>query len=328
MKKSLIVLSLLGAWAGAASAQTSVTIYGVADVGISRTDTSASSPVWSMDSGIHSGSRLGFRGTEDLGGGLSANFAIENGYNLDTGTAAQGGRLFGRQAWVGLKGGFGAVRLGRQYTPIFQVLDAIDPFGTGFAGNIANIFNTYGTRMDNTVSYLMPDAGGFFGQLSYGLGEVAGDNSASSQIGASVGYANGPLNIQAVYHDANNATGTGDAQTAALAGMYDFKVAKLHAAFASNRDDTTGAAGSSRSRDAMLGLSAPVGSAGTVLASWVRHDQRRGAAGGVDRDQWAVGYLHALSKRTNLYTSYGRMNLKPAASVDTSTFNVGIRHRF
>ncbi|HJV83662.1 porin [Noviherbaspirillum sp.] len=327
MKKSLIALAVLSALAGTSAAQTNVAIYGVVDVGISRTDVSNGAATWGMDSGVQSGSRLGFKGTEDLGGGMSASFNLENGYAVDTG-AMSGGLLFGRQAWVALNGGYGTVRLGRQFTPIFQVLDDIDPFGTGLSGAINNVFSTYGVRMNNTVKYLTPQLNGFSGQLAYGFGEVAGNTSASRHLGASVGYVNGPLNVQFAYHDANNATDTGSTNTALLAGMYDFRVVKLHAAFATNGDDTTGAASKSRSRDVMLGVSAPVGSVGTVLASWIRHDQRSGAVGGVDRDQWAIGYLHSLSKRTNLYTSYGRLNLKPAGSADVSAFYAGIRHKF
>ena len=117
MKKSLLALAVLGAFAGAASAQTNVTVYGLVDAGIQRTDTDNSGARWGLDSGLQSGNRLGFKGSEDLGGGLSAIFTLESGFNLDDGTQAQGGRLFGRQAWVGLNGGFGTVKFGRQYTP-------------------------------------------------------------------------------------------------------------------------------------------------------------------------------------------------------------------
>src|SRR5690606_10200795 len=115
MKKSLLALAVLGTFSGAALAQSSVTIYGVADAGIAYTDNgNPAGEQWSVESGQQSGSRLGFKGTEDLGGGLSAIFTLESGFNLDNGTSAQGGRLFGRQAWVGLNGGFGTVKLGRQ----------------------------------------------------------------------------------------------------------------------------------------------------------------------------------------------------------------------
>jgi predicted porin len=342
MKKSLLALAVLGAFAGTASAQTNVTIYGVADVGIQRIDTTATQARWGVDSGLQSGSRLGFKGSEDLGSGLSAIFTLENGFNIDNGSIGQSNatttRLFGRQAWVGLNGGFGAVKLGRQYTPIFEALDSIDPFGTGLTADgsgIIGVFNSYGIRMDNTINYSMPKIGGFYGQIGLGLGEVAGSTSAGRQVGASVGYANGPVNAVFAYHDANNATATGDARTFMLGGTYDLRVIKAHLAFADNRAELAGAT-AGRSRDAMIGVSAPIG-AGNILASYVRHDDRSGVASG-DADFWQLGYTHSLSKRTNLYTSYSIMKNDSGSTVglpagvaagnDISWFNVGIRHRF
>lgn len=339
MKKTIFALAILSAFAGVASAQTNVTIYGVADIGIQRIDTNAAGAAgearWGLDSGMQSGSRLGFKGSEDLGGGLAGIFTLENGFGLDTGALGQGGLLFGRQAWVGLSGGFGAVKLGRQYTPIFNALDSIDPFGTGITGDgsgIIAVFRPYGIRMNNTITYSAPSLGGFNGQIAYGLGEVAGSTSAAAQLGASIGYENGPINAVFAYHDANTATGTGDARTAMLGATYDFRVIKAHAAYADNRDEV-GATRTGRSRDAMLGVSVPLG-AGTILASFTRHDDRLGA-GAADADFWGVGYTHNLSKRTNLYTSYSRVKNDAgsaigsgAAGVDVNWVNVGVRHKF
>ncbi len=336
MKKTIFALAALGAFAGAASAQTNVTIYGIADVGIQRVDTSTTEARWGLDSGIQSGSRLGFKGSESLGGGLAAIFTLENGFNIDSGALGQGGLLFGRQAWVGLSGGFGAVKFGRQLTPIFTALDSIDPFGTGLTGDASGIaiggttaaapgFRPYGVRMNNTINYSAPAIGGFNAQIAYGLGEVAGSTSAASQLGASIGYANGPINAVFAYHDANNAAGTGDSRTAMLGATYDFRVVKAHAAFAVNRDEL-GATRTGNSRNAMLGVSAPIG-AGTVLASYTRHDDRLGA-GTADADYWGVGYTHNLSKRTNLYTSYSRLKNDAPAVPDVNWFNVGVRHKF
>ncbi|MGH8807171.1 MAG: porin, partial [Noviherbaspirillum sp.] len=184
----------MGAFTGAASAQTNVTIYGLVDVAISRFDTSATSATWSLDGGnfTKNGSRLGFKGSEDLGGGLSAIFTLENGFTADNGQLGQGGRIFGRQAFVGLSGGFGTVKFGRQNTPMHVAIDTIDPFGTGMTGNVENIFNAAGVRMDNTVNYSL-SAAGFTGQFAYGFGEVAGNNSANRVMGLGLGYANGPI---------------------------------------------------------------------------------------------------------------------------------------
>ncbi len=339
MKKSLLALAVLGAFAGAASAQTNVTIYGVADVGIERFDNDATDSVWRLTSGNQSGSRIGFKGSEDLGGGLKANFALENGYAIDTGSLGQGGRLFGRQAWVGLSGGWGAVKFGRQYTPIFIAHDTIDPMGTGLSGDgsgMSAVFNSYGTRMDNTVNYSI-SAGPISGEVAYGFGEVAGDNSAGRQIGLGVTYANGPLTVVGAYHDSNSATvgSQADAHTVFLGGAFSFGVAKLHAAFADNRGDGPTGATAIRNRDYMVGVSAGVGAAGNVMASYIRRDERLAGTTNADADYWAVGYTHSMSKRTNLYTSYSVIKNDPnsalgsgAAGADVSWFNVGIRHKF
>lgn len=326
MKKSLLALAVLGAFAGAASAQTNVTIYGIVDAAVERFDTNTTSATWALTDANTSfnknGSRIGFKGTEDLGGGLSAIFTLENGFNVDNGTIGQGGRLFGRQAFVGLQGGFGAVKLGRQYTPMHLALDTIDPFGTGMAGSITRLFNNNGTRTDNTINYSM-SAAGLTGQLAYTLGEVAGSQSASRQIGLGLGYANGPINVQFAYQDANNATNTGDTKTALLGASYNLGVAKLHAAVQTDKTET-GAVTSVKDRNWMLGVSAPVG-AGEVRASFLRSDDRLANA---DVDQYGLGYVHNLSKRTNVYTSYARQNDKSVANVDNNVFNVGVQHKF
>ena len=154
MKKSLLALAVLGAFAGVASAQSNVKIYGVVDLGISNDNNGgAAGSVTRMDSGLLNGSRLGFMGTEDLGGGLSANFQLENGFSADTGTLAQGGRLFGRHAWAGIAGGFGAVKLGRQMTPVYANVATYDPFVDALAGDAGRLFNHSGSRTDNMITY-------------------------------------------------------------------------------------------------------------------------------------------------------------------------------
>jgi len=336
MKKSLLALAVLAAFAGTAAAQTNVSIYGVVDTGITRFDNGATTTT-RLDSGIQSGSRIGFRGTEDLGGGLSAIFTLENGFNVDDGTLGQGNRLFGRQAFVGLSStSLGALKFGRQYNPIRSAVEGVDPFGLGLAGNAANVFNVYGDRTDNTINYATPNFGGFTGQLAYSLGEAAGSNSIGRSLGLSAGYAAGPLSLIVAHHDQNlvaAGVANGDSTTTLLGGTFDFGVAKLHAAYARNKGEgVTGATTIDRD-DAMLGVSAPLG-AGRILASWIRRSDDIGA--NRDADQIALGYTYDLSKRTNLYTSYARtrneaaatLNGASAAGRDPSVFNVGVRHRF
>src|SRR5690606_13992773 len=127
MKKSLLALAIFGAFAGTASAQSSVTIYGIVDTGIAHIDNGGDS-VNAMRSGNNNSSRIGFKGAEDLGNGLKTTFVLENGINTDDGTGNAG---FSRISYIGLEGGFGKVRLGKQNTPIKEALSKIDPFGTG-----------------------------------------------------------------------------------------------------------------------------------------------------------------------------------------------------
>lgn len=332
MKKSLLALAVLGAFAGAASAQTSVNVYGVVDLGIAHEDMGgATGSVTRMDSGIQSGSRLGFKGTEDLGGGMSASFVLENGINVDTGGFAQGNTSFGRQAWAGLNGGFGSVKLGRQYTPIFNAVDSIDPFGTGLAGDASRLLAHGGVRMNNTLSYTTPSMSGLWADFNYGFGEVNGNSSASRQFGTSVNYSNGPISAVLAYHDANNATDTNTTKNTLLGGTYNFGPAIAHLAYGVNKDDVGGAAGLD-TRDMLVGVTVPFG-ASSVFGSYIRKDNR--AISNADANQVAIGYTYALSKRTNLYTSYSRTDNDALAAYNVTTagatdklFNVGIRHKF
>ncbi|MGV3653777.1 MAG: porin [Noviherbaspirillum sp.] len=343
MKKSILAFTIAAISAGPALAQTNVTIYGVADAGISYADSGApgDSGVLGVSSGQQSGSRLGFRGSEDLGGGLSAIFTLENGFSIDNGALGQGGRLFGRQAFVGLNSkSAGALKFGRQYNPIRGALESVDPFAFGLAGNISNVFDPHGERADNTVNYSTPNFGGFSGQVAYSLGEAVGSTSLGRQWGLSAAYANGPLRVVAAHHDRNLTTGTpvvadGDTRSTMLGGAYDLKMVKLHAAFAWNKGDAATGASSIDSRDMMAGVSVPLG-AGTVLASYMRKDNK--LADDADANVWALGYTYSLSKRTNLYASYAKVKNdrlarvglggSAAAGNDPSLFNVGIRHRF
>jgi predicted porin len=338
MKKNIFATAAIIAACAPALAQTNVQIYGIADAGISRADNGVLKNT-TLDSGIQSGSRLGFRGTEDLGGGMSAVFTLENGFAMDSGTLGQGGRLFGRQAFVGLNSGVGSLKLGRQYNPIRTVVDAIDPFNLGLAGNASFVFNVYGDRTDNTINYSTPNLGGFSGQLAYSLGEVAGSNSRGRSIGASAGYTGGPLTVSLAYHDQNLVTATsadnGKARTTLLGGTYDFGIAKAHLAHAWNEGSNAAGADTVDSRDLLVGVTLPFGPH-TFLGSYIRRSDK--LVGTRDANLYAIGYTYAFSKRTNFYTSYGRVSNDPAATInlgsavtagnDPSVFNVGVRHRF
>ncbi|RJG04626.1 porin [Noviherbaspirillum cavernae] len=358
MKKSVLALAVLGAISTGAFAQTNVSVYGLLDVGIVQERGGAAGSVTKLTSGVGAGSRLGFKGTEDLGGGLSALFVLENGYQADTGALGQGGLMFGRQAFVGLGStNFGTVTLGRQYTPQYLTVAFVDPFGTGFAGNANNILPQTGnatSRMDNSVKYVSPNFSGFTGEVAYGFGEVAGSTSTARQYGLAVGYANGPLAVRLGYHNLNNGTaaapaiGTENAKNTLLGATYDFKVAKAHLAYGVDKglnsskyrnavNPFTGLAqsGSTDSTDVLVGVTVPFG-AHKVLASYIHKNDK--TANNMDANQYALGYIYSLSKRTELYTTYAKISNKNGAGYTVGgaieagsgdqAFNAGIRHAF
>lgn len=215
MKKSILAMAVLGVFSGAASAQSSVTIYGAIDASLSYTskiNTAAkeTGSLVAMDAGLLKGNRLGVKGAEDLGGGLKALFTIENGFRVDTGDAAQGGLLWGRQAVVGLSGGFGSVLVGRQYDVINDVGGITSP--GDFGGVVSrvhslNLDRTNGERVNNSIRYNSPDFSGFSGSLIYGLGEKAGSSGAGQSFGVGGLYSNGPLNLGLAYFQSKMAEG-------------------------------------------------------------------------------------------------------------------------
>ena len=220
MKKTLLALAVLGSLSATAFAQSNVTVYGVMDLGLvsvsgataSTNVATAALPAYSngkefkLRDGVNSGSRLGFRGTEDLGGGMSAMFVLEAGVLADTGASDQGGILFGRQAFVGIKNEAGTLTFGRQYAPHYLAFKAIDAMSDEFGGGAGILIPNNGKRVNNAIRYATPTISGFSGELFYSLGEVTGNTTASSNRGATGTYSDGPLMVKVAYHEANNAT--------------------------------------------------------------------------------------------------------------------------
>lgn len=210
-KISLLSLALLGV-TGAAQAQNSVTLYGVIDTGISYVSRANENGDhrWGTQNGNLSGSRWGLKGQEDLGGGMKAIFQLENGFDPSTGGLNQGGRLFGRQAFVGLTGNqWGTVTFGRQYDPsvdMVQPLTADNWWGAAFAtpGDLDNYDNSL--RVSNSVKYVSPNFAGFQFEGIYGFSNLAGTTGQGQTWGGAVSYANGPLGLAASYLYANNPT--------------------------------------------------------------------------------------------------------------------------
>lgn len=208
MKKSLLALAALGAFAGVAHAQSSVTLYGIIDEGFNINTNSGGHHLYNLSSGVLQGSRWGMRGTEDLGGGLKAIFVLESGFDVNNGKAGQGGLLFGRQAYVGLGSQFGTVTLGRQYDSVVDYvgpLEAGDQWGGYIAahpGDLDNFNNAY--RTNNAIKYTSANYAGLtFGGM-YSLGGVAGDTTRNQVWSLGAGYNNGPLVLGVGYLNVRN----------------------------------------------------------------------------------------------------------------------------
>jgi len=223
MKKTLLVGALTGAFATMAHAQSSVTLYGLIDAGITYTNNQGGHSAWQQTTGSVNGSRWGLRGAEDLGGGLKAIFTLENGFGINNGTLKQNGREFGRQAWVGLQSAqFGSVTLGRQYDDVVQYLGPLALTGTQYGGTYFahpfdndNLDNSF--RVNNSVHFQSANYGGFKLGALYGFSNTAGQfsNNRAYSVGAS--YTWGGLNVAAAYMQLNNNINA-LAQTAASPG--------------------------------------------------------------------------------------------------------------
>ncbi|TKC91634.1 porin [Trinickia terrae] len=217
MKKSLLALAALSTFAGVAHAQSNVTLYGIVDEGLVYTNnvatSSGHSSLTQLASGNESGSRWGLTGAEDLGGGLKAIFKLENGFNANNGTLGQGGREFGRQAWVGLNSGFGTLTLGRQYNAVQDYLAPLDVASvlTQFATHPYdndNLNNTF--RTDNSVKYATPLIAGFQAEALYAFSNSTNfANNRAYSVGAT--YSMGPMALGAGYARAQNPGANGGA---------------------------------------------------------------------------------------------------------------------
>ena len=338
MNKSLIAV-LLSACASTAAAQSALNMYGVLDSGLVLEGGGKNGSVTKVSGGAAAGSRLGFRGSEDLGGGLAANFVLEAGINVDDGTLNAGGGLFGRQAFVGLSGPIGALTMGRQYSLIYLAVNEVaDPFRTGSAGRANNVLQMAGTRINNAVRYTSPALNGFNVNLQYAAGEVAGREQAGRHLDAELAYLRGPLAGRLIYSTYNDAPASAAAalnstRTSSAMASYQFGAVKLHAGYAANKNDIN-----MDSRDAIAGLTY-INGANRYTSSVIHHNDRTRV--NADVDQYAVGAYHALSKRTELYLIFATMRRKNAAA-EAAFFvgnasdagsgnrgtNIGLKHSF
>ncbi|MCX4149923.1 MULTISPECIES: porin [Paraburkholderia] len=195
--RNLIMMTGLGMVALQVHAQSSVTLYGLIDEGLLYNTNSSGKQVVSLANSNLVGNRWGLKGNEDLGGGLSAIFVLENGFNVTTGTLGQGGAEFGRQAYVGIAGNFGKITLGRQYDPLAEYLSiysAAAPWASVYAAHPADLDNLNATkRTNNAIKFRSPDWMGFSLSAMYGVGGMAGNVTGNSVWSVAVNYIGGPL---------------------------------------------------------------------------------------------------------------------------------------
>lgn len=338
MKYKCLAAALLSSLPLFAQAQTSVQVYGVMDAAIAVEDTDApgedSRTV--INSGNQSSSRIGFRGTEDLGNGMKALFNIEAGVALDTGAADS--TLFGRRAVVGLQGNFGTVTVGREYSPIAAVAAATDILGQGMFGTNLSAFGSTGRltrRLANSVNYKSNAMAGFTLNAAYSAGERTADPS-SDLMGVSLEYTNGGLYLGAGYHVFERLA-TGDDKEYAFGAGYSFGAFEIKGNYLVA--DPTGR--NNEYKNANLGASYAAGP-NKFFVNFQQQKLETGAKG----NTISLAYTYSLSKRTNLYTTYAQLrnnargnfginssstNVTPPATAlgaDPSVFTVGVRHSF
>ena len=350
MQKKLIALAVAGLVSAPAFAQSNVTIYGVADAAIGIGE-HGDNDFQGVVNGILSGSRIGFRGTEDLGGGLKASFWLEAGVNNDDGSgsgtsnnnqaapaadpvinARNQGLTFNRRSTVSVEGNFGEVRLGRDYTPQFWTETAFDPFGTNGVGtNIAfNKGGTTGVRASNSIGYLSPSFSGVKVWAQAYMGENASTDGAKAGDGNAirVTYDAGPLSLAYATSSTKQATAGVNNETSNIAASYDLGMIKLMA-----QSNKTKVDGSADIDGYVVGATAPLGK-GMVRFAMSETDKA-----GAKSNLTAIGYVYGLSKRTDLYATYARVANKGGATAalngattgadqSSTGYDFGVKHSF
>lgn len=380
MKKSLLALAALTAFAGVASAQSSVTLFGVVDLNARNVKNGSAGSLKTMSTDGLASTRFGVRGVEDLGGGLRAGFWLEAGFGADTAAGASagadasgnrigtGGLVFNRRATLSLLGGFGEVRLGRDYTPTFWNHTIFDPFGTngvasqtnlitpasgasgsnttrvlGYTSNGLNSGTSTGTvvRADNSIGYFLPTMGGLYGQVMIAAGEGF---TGAKYVGGRFGYSAGPINF-AVAVGRTEVTSSADLSAVNFGGSWNLGFATLMAQYHSYEADRTGAAGFTLDRSLknwLVGAVMPMGASSFKFSYAKSSGEFSDTVRDGDATQLGLGYQYDLSKRTALYANYSRVKnnngarfyasgsgLLNAGTNFTSTgYEFGVRHSF
>lgn len=343
MKKTVLAAAAVAALSGSAFAQSSVTVYGVVDASIESIKGVDS--ITRVTSDNYASSRLGFRGVEDLGGGLKGKFVLEASLKTDTGAHDQS-RFWGRAAWVGVEGGFGELRLGRQDSSIgalagnTNILGAQDYDDLKFAGTFGG--DTY-RRVDNAITYLLPKfVDGLSAQVQYST-NASGDENDDNRgqgWGFSVQYAGGPFGAGIGYIDTKQ-TGNADNDDTGLLvyGSYDFGAAKLTAYYNKDERDLVTQPATYDDRSVFgLKVGVPFGSS-FVLTAGVSKVQNVAFVENADATVVAIKGAYSLSKRTALYglithvdnddtSNLGVAKQVPGAGEKSHGIAFGVRHTF
>jgi predicted porin len=339
MKKSLIALAVLAA-SGAAMAQSSVTLYGRLDASIGQTKTEVTNQVTVKQTGVNSSdlntTYWGLKGSEDLGGGLRANFDLQSQFSMDTGAIAKDQSLFERKAIVGVSGAFGAVDLGRNYTP-YDGLNAAtnNVYDSNFASTLAvsgTGIKGYTNRYSNSITYTSPSFSGVSGAVGYGFGEnkntTTNFGDATDTTSLHIKYANGPLLVGYAYQEEKLArvsalTAQDKNQYNLVGASYDFGMAKLVGSYNQAKNNTL------KDKEYQVGVSVPFGAA--AVAVGYSNSKSEGLGVTNKGDGASIVGTYNLSKRTTAYAGYEQAKVESmngSITTKTSNFATGVRHTF
>lgn len=334
MKKSLLALAVLGAFAGVASAQTSIVIYGSFDGGVRHVDNvnAAGDNRLSVGSnGTFNSNRIGFKGVEDLGGGMNAHFVLETGFNTGTGALDNANnQLFNRTAAVGLGGAWGSLDIGRQYTVAFKTIGAYDPLSYKYPGIALAVPATAGVRYNNDIQY----TGSFSGitvRAEHAFGEVAGNSSQNSATALGLGYANGPISLGGAYTVRD--VGTFDNRHYTIGGAYNFGPGRVAVGYANETQDTLTV--DAKNKYTWVGANYNI-TPQVELTGAFYNQKNSSAVGSGKKDLYVLAATYALSKRTSLYADIDYARLSGAGQLRAVLGNqsrqtgvsVGVNHLF
>ncbi|HJV82036.1 porin [Noviherbaspirillum sp.] len=302
MKRTILALAVLGAFANAAHAQSSLTVYGSVDAGLrSLTNTNAAgdSTLTMNSSGTYRTNRLGFKGVEDLGGGMNAHFKLESGFN--SGTGALVGDLFARTAMVGIGGDWGTLDLGRQYSVTFITNAGFEPFFNSYWTGISLAVPQGGVvRLNNDIQYTRK-----FGpatiRAEYAVGEVAGSTRAGSTMALGADYVAGAFNVGASYMTRKNAANTAEQKNWSAGGAYSSGPLRIAVGYAKDdRDPGFLTASALKIKDVWIGGTYQIAPAAMLGAALYRNTTDTAGVEG-HKNLLMINGTYALSKRTNFY---------------------------